>query len=174
MGGLMSYANRTVALVAGFTLFVVGSKYAWFPTPDNYFEYFGKGVVSVTAIDTARFALPCLVLSLVFSWITLRLLARPPQVAVWWCLGGLVVGFIYWQVDGGIQWHSWCLAFNSEHADFFRRNPSVRPMECSVLTHFYSGLIWDGSIFLAILSGLATAAALTLRSERITVREAHT
>jgi len=44
MGDLMSYANRIVALVAGFTLFVVASKYAWFPTPDNYFEYFGKGV----------------------------------------------------------------------------------------------------------------------------------
>ena len=42
--GLMSYANRIVALVAGFTLFVVASKYAWSPTPDNYFEYCGKGV----------------------------------------------------------------------------------------------------------------------------------
>ena len=159
----MSYANRIVALMAGIALLPVCGYVSDFVDEmqwsTNYYKFF------VSQLSGLRFGLPCFVLSLAWSWITLRWLARPPRVAVWWCLGGLIGGFICLDFYSAVRWHYFC-------TDFVRQNPSAH-WECSALTSVYKDLIWTGPIFLSILSGLAAAAAIILKSKRITAHASY-
>jgi hypothetical protein len=159
----MSYCQRIVALVSGIMLLpalfgfglVLGAILTAIPIPWGDYER------ELFSVEVALF-------SLVWSWITLRWLARPPRIAIWWCLGGLLVGFACLPFVDAVQSHYSCL-------DFVRQNPrEIR--DCSFLANLDYGWLfspWPLPLLLAVISGLAAAAAIVLRSERTAIREAH-
>jgi len=161
----MRYANRIVALVSGIMLSVACvyvSDKPW------YNDFFGYGLSYAAA--GFRLALPLFVLSLAWSWIAFRWLARPPRVAIWWCLAGVVAG---WKFGSSVLstvtiYHS-CL----DYALLFTRVHQ----ECSVLRILHYSFVhewrWTTPEFLAVVSGLAAAAWMVLRSERITPRASY-
>jgi hypothetical protein len=168
----MSYVNRIAALASGIVLYTA-SVYllSEIPIRTDYFELFGKGVLTETAINGAEHG-PLFVLSLALSWIALRWLARPPRIAVWWCIGGLIVGFLCWEVASGVQEYHGCLNWHLEYELQSRSYPWYRPLpECSMLTPVLNRFFWDVPNFFASLSGLAVAAWLVLRSERIAMQD---
>jgi hypothetical protein len=129
-------------------------------------------------INNVAGALIALFASFAMSWVTLRWVARPPRVAVWWCLAGLVVGVMCWQLDSAIDNYNRCLYWSS-YEEGWRLNyalenqfrPWYHPVnwgplpECSFLTSLLRELWWNGSrVALPMISGLAAAAALALRT----------
>jgi hypothetical protein len=162
----MKYMNRIVALVSGPAMIaaLVAIAYAVDAFP---FINIRIGHMDLDeALTTAAFGL----FSLAWYWVTLRWLARPPRVTVWWCFGGLVVAFLCSGVFETAQWHYWCVDW---HSDYERQYHHSFPSECpSVLEGFLSAsFVWKaGSMFLAFISGLAAAAAIVLKSKRITAR----
>jgi hypothetical protein len=181
----MRYANRIVALVSGIMLSVVcmyvSSSLLVTSRPDSDYRFLGDGFFAHVVIEGLMPALPLLVLSLVLSWITLRWLARPPRVAVWWCLGGLIAGFICWELGLAVRDHYSCVywisdyarRYYSSHPGVYMSPPPESAPQCSVLNTIYwrfHDLIWSNLEFLAVPSGLAAAAAIVLKSERITAR----
>jgi hypothetical protein len=131
----------------------------------------GDGLFAYIVLDGFEPALLSLVLALAWSWITLRWLARPPRVAVWWVLGGMIVGLMCWQLNDDVSLHYSCL-------DLIRQHPNAHwfpsPPDCSVLTNYLNTLLYDLiqpdprllAMLAAILAGLAAAAWMVLRSER--------
>jgi hypothetical protein len=142
----MSYVNRIIALVSGIALFPVCGYVSGFVNnvliPTNYSEYFGNGYLAVVLIP--HITVPCFILSLAWSWITLRWLARPPRVAVRWLLGGLLLGFVSC---------SWYLIQHDEY--LFGLRDFSEPLVA----------------FFVVLFGLAAVAAIESRFERIAVQE---
>jgi hypothetical protein len=147
MGDLMSYVNRIVALVSGILLMPVCGYVSGFVNQilisTNYTEYFGKGDLALALMP--YLSLPCFILSLAWSWMTLRWLARPPRVAVRWLLGGLILGFVYC---------SWYLIQQYNYPLRLRDWPT-------------ESLV----VFSVVLFGLAAAAAIESRLERNAVQE---
>jgi len=75
----MRYANRIVALVSGIAMILVfgcAADFIQIRTSDPRLD------LTILPVQIALF-------TLAWSRITLRWLARPAQVAIWWCLGGL-------------------------------------------------------------------------------------
>jgi hypothetical protein len=169
LGKRMSYVSRIVAVVSGIVLYTA-SVYllSAIPIQTNYSDLVGNGFLADTVINAARRTLPFFILSLALSWITLRWLARPPRIAVWWCIGGLIVGFPCWEVFSSIQSYNWCLDWNLQ----YRSEPSYYYSlpECSILAPVLRRFFWDAQNFFSILSGLAAAGWLVLRSERIAMQ----
>jgi hypothetical protein len=167
----MSYSHRIVALVSGILLclvsiYIVGEGLIEFPWDHYYPKYHTHYYQFIQPISTVALV----IVSFAWSWITLRWLTRPPKVTVWWCFGGLVVGFACSELIAAVQAYHWCLDWHAEEYRQFHSQPWYRsPPECpSVLANFRDNLV-DGSAtssFLAIISGLAAAAAIALRSER--------
>lgn len=173
----MSYSHRIVALVSGILLCAVsiyiGEGLIEFPWDYYYPKYHTHYYQFIQPINAIALA----VVSFAWSWITLRWLTRPPRVTVWWCLSGLLIGFIGLELIGAILLHNQCLEWRSEYlqSDYFLRNhskPWFQPEpECPSALASFVGLLVHGSTsatssFLAIISGLAAAAAIALRSER--------
>jgi len=91
----MSHKQKIAAFVSGILLFIVRAYVSPIldtSAPAGHYEFLGDGLFAYIVLDGFEPALLSLVLSLAWSWITLRWLARPPRVAVWWVLGGLIVG----------------------------------------------------------------------------------
>jgi hypothetical protein len=170
----MSHKQKIAAFVSGILLFIVRAYVSPIldtSAPAGHYEFLGDGLFAYIVLDGFEPALLSLVLSLAWSWITLRWLARPPRVAVWWVLGGLIVGLMCWQLNDDVSWHYSCL-------DLIRQHPNAHwfpsPPDCSVLTNYLNTLLYDLiqpdprllAMLAAILAGLAAAAWMVLRSER--------
>ncbi|HUD26316.1 MAG TPA: hypothetical protein VMQ45_11540 [Burkholderiaceae bacterium] len=154
----MSYRNRIVALVSGILFLPAVGSSMWLTS-------IRTGQLELEQpIMTAQIAL----FSLVWSWVIFRWLARPLKVAVWWSLGGLIVGFICLDLYSAFENYHSCL-------DFKRNYHPIVPFQCpSVLANFHDGFNWSlssaGPVLLAFASGIAAALAIAMRSERITAR----
>jgi hypothetical protein len=171
----MSYVQRIVALVSGIMLLPVslydsGLVLNAIPIPMDY-ESFSTRPSALALMNAVPCTL-CFALSMAWSWVTLRWLARPPRVAVWWCFAGLVAGIACLPFISAVESHYSCL-------DYVRHRPEVH-WDCSFLANLDYGWLsifspWNRlpATFLAVLSGLAAAAAMVLRSERVAVHEAH-
>jgi hypothetical protein len=169
----MSYVNRIVALVLGVVLYTA-SVYVLrsIPIQFDYFQFPARELFADTVINGAKNTFPFFVLSLALSWIALRWLTRPPRIAVWWLIGGLIVGFSGWEVVSGVQGYYSCVDWHSVYEADNRGEPWFRSLPaCSILTLLRETFFWDVQNFFAILAGLATAASLLLRYERIAVPE---
>jgi hypothetical protein len=99
----MNKVRAAVALLSGLALYNgfvhFGGFLAAISVPKAYFELFGRQqVLALFVLDAFTFALPCFALSAVWSWITLRTLA-PARSAAKWCLGGIVLGWLYWEMQ---------------------------------------------------------------------------
>jgi hypothetical protein len=73
LGEPMSYVSRIGAVLSGIALCIVSVHLL---NTEGSFEF--------VAIDGLVRALPCFILSLAWFWVTLRWLARPARVAIWW------------------------------------------------------------------------------------------
>jgi hypothetical protein len=100
----MNKGRAAMALISGWILYAVcvnfGGILSAIPVPEPYFEWFGKqhNVLALFVIHALTFALPCFGISAIGSWITLRILG-PAGTAARWCLGGIVLGWLYWEVQ---------------------------------------------------------------------------
>jgi hypothetical protein len=136
VGDAMSHKQKIAAFVSGILLFIVRAYVSPIldtSAPAGHYEFLGDGLFAYIVLDGFEPALLSLVLSLAWSWITLRWLARPPRVAVWWVLGGLIVGLMCWQLNDDVSSHYSCL-------DLIRQHPNAHwfpsPPDCSVLTNY--------------------------------------
>jgi len=147
----MSYVHRIVALVCGILLLPV----SW------YVVGFVPDLLSVDVLSAPYgirtygipFLLSLFVVSLIWSWMTLRPIQGPLSVAVWWCLGGLAVGFIALGFHGYINVVHW--SYGSLFYELWR-------------FYFYGALP-----FLALLAGLTAAATILLKLPRFAVRASY-
>jgi hypothetical protein len=174
----MSYVNRVVALASGIAMIPV-------------FGYAAEFILIRTSnpgLDLAILPVQIALFTLAWSWITLRWLARPPRVTVWWCLGGLLVGVLCMEVVSAVQDYQRCVDWHFSYETRYlnyqklaRANPNsgiahyYPPPACgSILANLQQGLayLWSMSAaeILSFISGLAAAAAIVLKSERITAR----
>lgn len=167
----MRYLNRTVAMVSGILLL---------PAAVYAFELIMIRTGQVE-LDQVILTVQIALFSLAWSWVTLRWFAKPARIAVRWLIGGLIVGFLCWEVVTAVQSYYSCLDWLSQylHSDHYLRyhsRPGFQPpAECpSVLGNLRDHLVvessLDGPVLLAFISGLAAAAAIVLKSERITGR----
>ena len=159
----MSYVSRIGALLSGIAVCIVPAYISFFfPDPSRVLGDYYK----FTALEGLVRALPVFVVSLVWFWATLRWLARPARAGVWWCLAGLIVGFIYFQFVGALQNYEWCSVFVRVSRSWY---------ECKL--RFLSNRPFDFDLaagLLVFLSGLAAAAATVLRSDRIHAHDGST
>jgi hypothetical protein len=175
----MSYVRRIVAFVSGIVL-IPATVFAAFYlfvglVPNQFYNYFERSPVgrdelhrllASATFNAATVVLPCFLGSLAGSWASLRWLARPPRVAVWWCFAGLIVGVMCLELAGAVRDHYVCLDTSRQHPEWFRSGY----WDCSVLSYLRFRLIASQSLVattLSLISGLAAAAALVLRSERL-------
>jgi hypothetical protein len=200
----MKYPHRTVAFVSGIAMIIAIPIVAWHLVPDQVWRSYDDGFSKLDALhqfwahamtNVVDNVLPIFLVTLTWSWITLRWLARPPRVAVWWCLGGLIVGLICQYLYSGIE-NYWgetlgqldCLG-RERAAILFqlqRFGPITHLSSESICQYwipawYHADQPWRSTIgylsaesghlitsaepaLLATLSGLATAAALALRT----------
>lgn len=176
----MNYANRIVALMSGIALCLVSlyviTILAAIPIPTSY--YYNR-LYEVIVVNGVTLTLPLFVLSLAWSWVTVRLLGRTPRVAIWWCLGGLLggltVGFICWQLYHAVLGYYWCLdnlrqyhfSLKSCSERFFYWNSIIsEPELITACARPHLGLILWIARLLSVPAGLAAAAWMLLRSEQ--------
>jgi hypothetical protein len=155
----MNYTPRIVALVSGIAMIPALAALVYvFP----FIEIRTGRLELDEAIGKAGLAL----FSLAWSWITLRWLARPTRVTVWWCLGGLIVSLPCLPFIDAVLSHYSCL-------DYARQN--LRGIwDCSFQPNLYYRFSFEElPPLLAVFSGFALAAASVLRSERSAVRGAY-
>ena len=161
----MSYVRKVAALASGFVLYMVVVYLVGFlaaiAIPKAYFQFFGRqhATLALTLLDAATLALPSFMLSLAWFWVTLRWIARPPRVAVFWCLGGIALAWLYWQIDF-VLWYQ-----------------SHRTQDMSALaTMLFNTLappVWGIPNVLAVPAGLVIAAWMASTSVRGRDRHRH-
>ena len=162
----MTYLRRVTALASGFVLYMVVVYLVGFlaaiAIPKAYFEFFGRqhAALALTLLDAATLALPSFMLSLAWFWVTLRWIARPPRVAVWWCVGGIAIAWLYYQVDFVLWYQS-------------HRTEDMFPL-ATMLFNTVVPPVWGIATVLAVPAGLATAAWMASTSVRVTDRHLHT
>jgi hypothetical protein len=141
----MNYMNRTVALVSGILLYAA--------------------IECVPAVKYVAATTPTwFLLSLAWFWMVLRWVARPARVAVWWCLGGLVVGFICSESLATVQSYYQCAEFIEVSAlplTWFYGNLSD-PRGCSVLNSLLNDLfyLWRFETPAILICALGAAALM--------------
>jgi hypothetical protein len=164
----MNYVNRILAVVSVLlfycVLIYVDLRVGPIPIPSNHYtqEY---PVLAQTVIDALTDVLPVFVLTFAWSWITLRWLARPARIAAWWYLGALFVGFVCTQVFFDIRQYYQCVDLERQ----YHWHQACDSIPASI----YRSLVHEWAPFGLLLAGFALAAGMVLRSERITVRQAH-
>jgi hypothetical protein len=173
----MSYGNRIVAFIFGIVLYP-GTVYVTEFVAPGMNHYYGFAVPGTDYFYSL--ALPCFVLSLALSWMTFRWLARPPRVAIWWCIGGLIVGLLCLELATAVRgydayrdqlalYHSGLFhMYEHRNGQYYEVQPTY-----SIATTILNGLLGSIPNLLSILAGLAAAAAMALRSERITARASY-
>jgi hypothetical protein len=165
----MTYINRIVALVSGVLLYVACA----FISTRTHFDTSEYPLLAQALIEALTIALPLFILALVWCWITLRWLARPPQATVWWLLATVLALLVYSHLNSAVSNHYSCLDFSRQRPDEWRR----WGWDCSWLSSFLMGFrgfqVREAPILLALLAGIAAGAALALRSKSSTLREAH-
>jgi hypothetical protein len=162
----MTYVRRVAALASGFVIYMVVVYLVGFlaaiAIPKAYFEFFGRqhATLALTLLDAATLALPSFMLSLAWFWVTLRWIARPPRVAVWWCLGGIAIAWLYWQVDFVLWYQS-------------HRTEDMFPL-ATMLFNTLIPPIWGISTVLAVPAGLVIATWMASTSVQVAKRHLRT
>ena len=175
----MSYRQKIAAVVSGALMllavpWVLGLVAHLFNDPiqipprfyDNAAVY-----LAYASLDKARIIVPFVLIAGTLAWGILRWIARPPREGVWWCLSGLIVGFISMVVYFGVQRHNSELAWYSDMArqypaDSWYLKDAPRPLWRILLDQFTPSALFLNPFIYAMLSGLAFAAWLTLRAKR--------
>jgi len=159
----MSYVHRIAACASGILLFFAAS----------YVNYTAWVRTGYSYLDVALLSLQMVLFSLAWAWATFRWLSRPPG-AILWCLVGIFFSASCVAMFYDFRGYNIC-------EDWLSKTKHRGSFDCSVLlldprNYSVLGLVWWWDIspkLIAFISGLAGAAAIILKSDRIAVRQAH-
>jgi hypothetical protein len=97
-------SHATLAFISGLVLYnvfvFIGGVLEAIVIPKAYFTFFGAQhkALSLFILEAVTFAMPCFILSTIWSWLTLHWLP-PVRACAKWYLIGIVGGWLYWQLQ---------------------------------------------------------------------------
>jgi len=164
----MSHVNRVSAFASGILLYFV-SYYAidfmfWPAFPRTFHELFGTGYQAAAVILVCAFAMamPCFIVVMGWTWVTLNRLAISSRAALNLLLGGVLIGDLCWRMEVTIRTYSYF-----QHVD--RSNPHVWYPSYTfwdLASGIYRGWWGVRPEYIVVVAGLVAGAWVSLRSKR--------